>query len=135
MRRTYHLFSVVGDRVSTITKSPRTIGLLLPFSLELSCSELNFDVFPVATPAANFADSYQEHTVSLRVLLVKAVDYWSLGVTVFKLLTGSRPFERRSFQAFVDDTRCRMGLDHSKYNVSVDNRVHPQTTYLQSSLA
>ena len=48
---------------------------------------------------------------------LQAVDYWSLGVTVFKLLTGSRPFNRRQFQAFVDDTRCRMGLDYSKYNV------------------
>ena len=52
-----------------------------------------------------------------RWFVLQAVDYWSLGVTVFKLLTGSRPFNRRQFQAFVDDTRCRMGLDYSKYNV------------------
>lgn len=53
----------------------------------------------------------------------QAVDYWSLGVTVFKLLTGSRPFDRRRFQAFVDDTRCRMGLDYNKYNVSLADRL------------
>lgn len=52
------------------------------------------------------------------LLCPQAVDYWSLGVTVFKLLTGSRPFNRKKFQAFVDDTRCRMGLDYNKYNVS-----------------
>ncbi|CAM9198692.1 unnamed protein product, partial [Hapterophycus canaliculatus] len=37
---------------------------------------------------------------SVRVGYSSAVDYWSLGVTVFKLLTGSRPFDRRQFQAF-----------------------------------
>ncbi|CAM9270961.1 unnamed protein product, partial [Scytosiphon promiscuus] len=37
---------------------------------------------------------------SVRVGYSNAVDYWSLGVTVFKLLTGSRPFDRRQFQAF-----------------------------------
>ncbi|CAM9358055.1 unnamed protein product, partial [Pylaiella littoralis] len=37
---------------------------------------------------------------SVRVGYSNAVDYWSLGVTVFKLLTGSRPFDRRRFQAF-----------------------------------
>eukprot|EP00903_Cladosiphon_okamuranus_P006169 g6066.t4 len=54
---------------------------------------------------------------SVRKGYSNAVDYWSLGVTVFKLLTGSRPFDRRRFQAFVDDTRCRMGLDYNKYNL------------------
>lgn len=52
-----------------------------------------------------------------RFYLLQAVDFWSLGVTLFKLLTGCRPFDRRQFQAFVDGTRCRMGLDYSKYNV------------------
>lgn len=31
-----------------------------------------------------------------------AVDWWSLGVTMFKLLTGSRPFTEDKFQAFLD---------------------------------
>ncbi|CAM9445793.1 unnamed protein product, partial [Sphacelaria rigidula] len=37
---------------------------------------------------------------SVRVGYSNAVDYWSLGVTTFKLLTGSRPFDRKEFQAF-----------------------------------
>lgn len=51
------------------------------------------------------------------VIRRQAVDYWSLGVTVFKLLTGRRPFKQQQFQEFVDDTRCRMGLDYDKYEV------------------
>lgn len=31
-----------------------------------------------------------------------AVDWWSLGVTIFKLLTGFRPFSERNFGAFVE---------------------------------
>ncbi len=67
---------------------------------------------PLSIPAAATASPGAAAAVS------QAVDFWSLGVTVFKLLTGSRPFDRRRFQAFVDDTRCRMGLDQSKYKVS-----------------
>ncbi|CAM9589182.1 unnamed protein product [Ectocarpus sp. 12 AP-2014] len=63
---------------------------------------------------------------SVRVGYSNAVDYWSLGVTVFKLLTGSRPFDRRRFQAFVDDTRCRMGLDQKKYNELLDTISWPE---------
>lgn len=59
---------------------------------------------------------------TLFLLVVQAVDYWSLGVTVFKLLTGSRPFDRRQFQAFLDDARCRMGMDHAKYDVRLKHR-------------
>lgn len=31
-----------------------------------------------------------------------AVDWWSLGVTIFKLLTGFRPFSEENFDTFVD---------------------------------
>lgn len=51
------------------------------------------------------------------VICRQAVDYWSLGVTVFKLLTGRRPFKQQQFQEIVDDTRSRMGLDYDKYKV------------------
>ncbi|CAM9966990.1 unnamed protein product [Ascophyllum nodosum] len=37
---------------------------------------------------------------AVRMGYSNAVDYWSLDITVFKLLTGSRPFDRRRFQAF-----------------------------------
>ena len=33
-----------------------------------------------------------------------AVDWWSLGVTMFKLLTGFRPFFEENFASFMDMT-------------------------------
>jgi serine/threonine protein kinase len=48
----------------------------------------------------------------------KAVDYWSLGVTIYKLLTGVRPFENKRFRAFMEDTQAKMGENFDKYEVS-----------------
>ena len=44
-----------------------------------------------------------------------SVDWWSLGCTVFKLLTGARPFTQDKFQAFVDicGTMTRQIADHA----------------------
>ncbi|CAM9521407.1 unnamed protein product, partial [Choristocarpus tenellus] len=42
---------------------------------------------------------------SERIGYSNAVDYWSLGVTINKLLTGSRPFNKKDFNAFLDNAR------------------------------
>ncbi|CAM9402855.1 unnamed protein product [Chrysoparadoxa australica] len=52
---------------------------------------------------------------AVRVGYTKAVDYWSLGITVYKLLTGTRPFDRRSFDEFMNDSKCKMGEGFEKY--------------------
>jgi len=44
---------------------------------------------------------------------LKAVDYWSLGVTVYKLLTGSRPFSDKNLNEFMEMTRIAQEFDEN----------------------
>jgi serine/threonine protein kinase len=56
---------------------------------------------------------------SVRKGYSKAVDFWSLGVTIYKMLTGARPFDNKRFQAFMDDAQAKAGEGFSKYEVCV----------------
>ena len=39
-----------------------------------------------------------------KVGYTNAVDYWSLGITIFKLLSGRRPFDRASYEKMMEDS-------------------------------
>jgi serine/threonine protein kinase len=48
-----------------------------------------------------------------------AVDYYSLGVTLFKLLTGARPFNRDQIRSFAEIRDCTDGnIGYKKYQVN-----------------
>jgi serine/threonine protein kinase len=62
---------------------------------------------------------------SVRKGYTKSVDYWSLGVTLYKFLTTVRPFDRKAFEAFVQDPDCRMGKGFQKYQDILDAMRYP----------
>jgi serine/threonine protein kinase len=60
---------------------------------------------------------YQPRRV--RVGYTIAVDYYSLGVTLFKLLTGARPFNRDQIRSFAEIRECSdSNIGYKKYQVS-----------------
>jgi serine/threonine protein kinase len=60
---------------------------------------------------------YQPRRV--RVGYTIAVDYYSLGVTLFKLLTGARPFNRDQIRSFAEIGECSdSNIGYKKYQVS-----------------
>jgi serine/threonine protein kinase len=59
---------------------------------------------------------YQPRRV--RVGYTIAVDYYSLGVTLFKLLTGARPFNREQIRSFTEIRECSdSNIGYKKYLV------------------
>lgn len=54
-----------------------------------------------------------------------AVDFWSLGVMMFKLLTGARPFTDDNFQKFVDAHSCPQEQSKVVYQELVNNLPFP----------
>lgn len=63
---------------------------------------------------------------AVRVGYTQAVDFWSLGVTTFKLLTGRRPFAKKDFEEFVEHTLCKKENNFVKYEQLLDGLVFPE---------
>jgi len=62
---------------------------------------------------------------SERVGYTQAVDFWSLGVTVYKLLTGTRPFKRHAYQQYVEAGTTRLPDGSREYEHFLKNISFP----------
>ncbi|GMH92645.1 hypothetical protein TL16_g12408 [Triparma laevis f. inornata] len=51
-----------------------------------------------------------------RVGYTEVIDYWSLGITIFKLLSGKRPFDKKRYEKIVEETGSAQNQDKRKVN-------------------
>jgi len=76
-----------------------TLGYMAPEMVIMLSSSM--PMYPRARNTANNQDRAATKKL-MRKGYTSAVDWWSLGVTAFKLLTGNRPFADQQMMAFVD---------------------------------
>ena len=68
-----------------------------------------------------------------RVGYTEVIDYWSLGITIFKLLSGKRPFDKKRYEKIVEETGSQQNKDKRKVNKvrrSVERRTKKARLYI-----